>query len=218
MNRLLILAILIIGSWPVYAQDQQPNAAELAQNVVSIISGDKAKIQTYCQILDLSDELDQADQQKDREKAEALSQKINELQKNLAPNTWRCSRPLSTWIQIPKTVRRSCRTSLSSIIPAGNGDVPIRGLTIQPHGLQPPQDGGSAPRRRGEGSRCPSRDRCSSARGRRAPDRRLERAPGHQRTHDLFAHDRRRHHRALLVFMGSLPGLPHHECDRPADT
>src|SRR4029077_884670 len=49
--------------------------------------------------------------------------------KNLAPNTSRCSRPLSTWIQIPKTVRRSCRPSLSSIIPAGNGDVLIRGLT-----------------------------------------------------------------------------------------
>src|SRR5262249_3097922 len=49
----------------------------------------QAKTQTYCQILDLSDELDQADQQKDREKAEELSQKINELQKNLAPNTSR---------------------------------------------------------------------------------------------------------------------------------
>ena len=85
MNRLLILAILIIGILPVYAQDQQPNAAELAQKVVSIISGDKAKIQTYCQILDLSDELDRVDQQKDREKTEELSQKINELQKKLGP-------------------------------------------------------------------------------------------------------------------------------------
>ena len=84
MNRLLILAILIIGILPVYAQDQQPNAAELAQKVVSII-GDKAKIQTYCQILDLSDELDRVDQQKDREKTEELSQKINELQKKLGP-------------------------------------------------------------------------------------------------------------------------------------
>ena len=85
MNRLLILGILIISTAPLFAQAQQPNAAELAQKVVSIISGDKAKTQTYCQILDLSDELDQADQQKDREKAEALSQKINELQKKLGP-------------------------------------------------------------------------------------------------------------------------------------
>ena len=88
MNRLLILGILIISTAPLFAQAQQPNAAELAQKVVSIISGDKAKTQTYCQILDLSDELDQvdqADQQKDREIAEWLSQKINELQKKLGP-------------------------------------------------------------------------------------------------------------------------------------
>ena len=83
MNRLLILGILIISTAPLFAQAQEPNAAELAQKVVSIISGDKAKTQTYCQILDFSDELDQADQQKDREKAEELSQKINELQKKL---------------------------------------------------------------------------------------------------------------------------------------
>ena len=129
MNRLLILGILIISTAPLFAQAQQPNAAELAQKVVSIISGDKAKTQTYCQILDLSDEVDEADPQKDREKAEKLSQEIHELQKNLAPNSSRCSRPLSMWIQIPKTVRRSCRTSLSSIISADNGDVLIRGLT-----------------------------------------------------------------------------------------
>jgi hypothetical protein len=82
MNRLLILGILIISTARLFAQAQQPNDAELAQKVVSIISGDKAKTQTYCQILDLSDELDRADQQKDREKAVELSRKINELQKN----------------------------------------------------------------------------------------------------------------------------------------
>ena len=85
MNRLLILGILIISTAPLFAQAQQPNAAEFARNVVSINSGDKAKTQTYCQILNLSDELDQADQQKDRKKAEELSQKINELQKMLDP-------------------------------------------------------------------------------------------------------------------------------------
>ena len=85
MNQLLIVAILIIGILPPYAQSQQPDAAELAQKVVGIVGGDKTKTQTYCQVLDLSDELDQVDRQKDREKAEDLSQKINELQKTLGP-------------------------------------------------------------------------------------------------------------------------------------
>jgi hypothetical protein len=127
MNQLLIVVILIIGTLPLYGQGQQPNTAELAQKVVGIIAGDTTKTQTYCQVLDLSDELDQVDQPKDRKKAEDLSQKINELQKTLAPNTSRCSRLLWTSIQIPKTVRRSCRSSISSIVPAGtNGDVIIR--------------------------------------------------------------------------------------------
>jgi hypothetical protein len=85
MNRLLIFTILIISTLPLYAQGRAPNAAELAQKVVSIISGDKAKTQTYCQVLDLSDELDQVDRHQDRKKAEDLSQKIDELQKKLGP-------------------------------------------------------------------------------------------------------------------------------------
>jgi hypothetical protein len=85
MNRLLTVAILAICTVPLYAQSQPPNAAELAQKVVGIVGGDKTKSQTYCQVLDLSDELDQVDRQKDREKAEDLSQKINELQKTLGP-------------------------------------------------------------------------------------------------------------------------------------
>ena len=80
-----IVAVLIIGTLPLYAQAQQPNAAELAQKVVGVIAGNKTKTQTYCQVLDLSDELDQVDQKKESEKAENLSQKINELQKNLGP-------------------------------------------------------------------------------------------------------------------------------------
>jgi hypothetical protein len=85
MNRSLIVAILIIDTLPLYAQGQQPNAAELAQKVVGIVAGDETKTQTYCQVLDLSDELDQVDQKKDRKKAEDLSQRINELQEKLGP-------------------------------------------------------------------------------------------------------------------------------------
>ncbi len=62
MNRLLIVAILIICMVPLYAGAQQPNAAKLkadAQKVVRVISGDKAKSQIYCQIDDLGDRIDQ---------------------------------------------------------------------------------------------------------------------------------------------------------------
>jgi len=85
MIQRLIFAILIISTLPLYAQSQAPNAAELAQKVVSIISGDRAKTQTYCQVLDLSDQLDQVDRHQDRKKAEDLSQKIDELQTKLGP-------------------------------------------------------------------------------------------------------------------------------------
>jgi hypothetical protein len=56
-----------------------------AQKVVRIIKGDKAKTQTYCQILNLGDELDEVDEQRDRKQAEDLSQKIGELEKTLGP-------------------------------------------------------------------------------------------------------------------------------------
>ena len=88
MNRLLIVAILIISRAPLYAQGEQPNIAKLkadAQKVVSVISGDKAKTQTYCQIAKISEQVDQAAQEKDRKKAEELLRKINELEKQLGP-------------------------------------------------------------------------------------------------------------------------------------
>src|SRR6516164_7208649 len=71
MNRLLIVGILIISTAPLYAQRQQQNVAKLkadARNVVGAIANDKAKTQTYCQILDLARQLAQATQEKDRKK------------------------------------------------------------------------------------------------------------------------------------------------------
>ena len=88
MNRLLIVAISIIGILPLYAQGQQQDAAKLkvdAQKVVSIIEDDKAKTQAYCQIANLGGELDLAAQEQDEKKAEALTQKVNDLEKQLGP-------------------------------------------------------------------------------------------------------------------------------------
>jgi DNA repair ATPase RecN len=88
MKRLLIVAILVISTVPLYAQGQQPNVAKLkadAQKVVSIISGDKAKTQTYCQIANLGEQMDQAVHEKDKKKFEELAQRINEGEKQLGP-------------------------------------------------------------------------------------------------------------------------------------
>ena len=88
MCRLLIVVISTISTMPLSAQGQQPGAAKLkadARNLVGIIGGDKTKTQTYCQIDDLSEQLNQAVQEKDRKKAEALSQKISELYKKMGP-------------------------------------------------------------------------------------------------------------------------------------
>src|SRR5437016_4247249 len=99
MNRLLIV-ILAIYTVPLYAQGAQPVAANVkaeARNAVGNIGADKHKTQAYCEILDLERQ-QQADQEKsnnkknkkkdkdeNKKKAEALSQKINQLQKRVGP-------------------------------------------------------------------------------------------------------------------------------------
>ena len=86
MNRLLIPGIVIISTVPLYAQRQQQNVAKLkadAQKVVSIISGDEAKTQTYCEAREIAEQIVQAGQQKDNEKVEELAGKLTEQSKNL---------------------------------------------------------------------------------------------------------------------------------------
>ena len=89
MNRLLIAGIVIVSTAPLFAQREQQNVAKLkadARNLVGIIGGDKIKIQTYCQIDDLTEQLDQAVQEKDRQKAKALVKKIAQLNKKMGPD------------------------------------------------------------------------------------------------------------------------------------
>jgi hypothetical protein len=84
LNGLLIVAILLISTAPLYAQRKQLNVAKLkadTRNAVGIIGADKDKTQTYCQIVDLGRQLGRVDQEKDRKKARALAQKIIQLQK-----------------------------------------------------------------------------------------------------------------------------------------
>jgi hypothetical protein len=88
LNGLLIVAILLISTAPLYAQGEQQNIAKLkadARNLVGIIGSDKTKTQTYCQIYDLSEQLLQAVQEKDIKKANALAEKIAKLNKKMGP-------------------------------------------------------------------------------------------------------------------------------------
>ena len=85
MNWALSIGILLVSMVPLHAQGQQPDAGKLkadAQRVVSIISHDKAKSQIYCEVTDIGQQIDQ---EKDRKKAEALVEKMNELEKQLGP-------------------------------------------------------------------------------------------------------------------------------------
>jgi hypothetical protein len=86
MNRLLMGVFLLASTVPLYAQAQQPNAAKFkadAQKVVSMISRDKLKAQTYCEITELNDQIDQ---EGNPAKAEELSQKIDNLEGKLGPD------------------------------------------------------------------------------------------------------------------------------------
>jgi hypothetical protein len=90
LNWLLIVAILVISTAPLYAQRQQQDVAKLkadARNLVGIIGSDKTKTQTYCQIYDLSEQLLQTVQGKDIKKAKALAEKIAQLNKKMGPES-----------------------------------------------------------------------------------------------------------------------------------
>ena len=86
MNRLLIVGALIISTAPLLAQGQQPNVAKLkadARNLVGIIGSDRTKTRTYCKMMDLSWQMNDALGRKFRKKAKTLSQEIVQLGKRL---------------------------------------------------------------------------------------------------------------------------------------
>jgi len=108
MNTVLIVAILLVSTAPLYAQRQQGNVAKLkadAQKVVSIISGDEAKNQTYCEARDIAEQIVQAIQQKDNKKVDDLSNNLIEQQKNLGSEYLALMKSLRSVILSPKDVQ-----------------------------------------------------------------------------------------------------------------
>jgi hypothetical protein len=89
LNGLLIVATLVISTWPLYAEGQQQDVAKLkadAQNLVSTISADEAKTQAYCRIAGLGGEIEHAVRDNDENKAQELMRRLDELEKQLGPD------------------------------------------------------------------------------------------------------------------------------------
>jgi hypothetical protein len=85
----VIVAMLLIAASPVFAQTQTPSvfgvSKDDAQKVVAIIRGNKAKTQTYCEIMRLGEQMEQAGEKSDTKLVDELSQKIETLEKTLGP-------------------------------------------------------------------------------------------------------------------------------------
>ena len=86
MKTKLIVAMLLIAAVPVCVQAQGKKATKAdALKVVSMISADKAKTQTYCDMAKLGEQMEAADQKKDTKKIGELSKKMDEMSQKLGP-------------------------------------------------------------------------------------------------------------------------------------
>jgi predicted transcriptional regulator len=85
MNLRANVAVLIIVASPIFAQAQEISIAKMkeeAQKVVKIISSDGSKTQTYCDLVKVSDQIEQAEP---NSKADQLYQQMDELSAKLGP-------------------------------------------------------------------------------------------------------------------------------------
>jgi flagellar motility protein MotE (MotC chaperone) len=89
MHLKVIIAISLAAAVPVCAQAQSPSVPRVskddAKKVVTIIRRDQAKIQTYCDIQKLGEQLERAYKKRDMKLVDELLQKIETLEKTLGP-------------------------------------------------------------------------------------------------------------------------------------
>jgi hypothetical protein len=88
MKLKFIVAVLAIAAIPTcaLAQGAPPKATKAdAQKVVNMISSDKAKTKTYCDIAKLGDQIGEADAKKDTKKVDELSKQMDDMGAKLGP-------------------------------------------------------------------------------------------------------------------------------------
>jgi hypothetical protein len=95
MNLKLMMATSLIAVFPVIALAQgntpprsnapKPTAADV-QKLVQTISGDKAKVQAYCEMGKVLAQMDQAEQKKDTKAIKTLGDRADALAQQLGPD------------------------------------------------------------------------------------------------------------------------------------
>jgi hypothetical protein len=96
MNLKLVMAVSLFTAVPMVALAQQKNGPPppsapkptiaAVQKVVQMIGGDKAKLQAYCDIGKLQDQMEAAYKKKDNKAGEALGAKIEALGQQIGPD------------------------------------------------------------------------------------------------------------------------------------
>jgi hypothetical protein len=81
----IFVAALLIAAVLAHAQAQTRSTPGDAQKVAKIIRSDKAKIKTYCEINQVSEEMNQAYAKNDKKRLDELFQEIERLEKILGP-------------------------------------------------------------------------------------------------------------------------------------
>jgi hypothetical protein len=93
MKVMLVVGLSALMALPAVAQPQQgvqppsvpkPTMAQL-QKVVQIVSGDKTKIEAYCELGRLDEEIAQAEQKNDLKTLEALDRRADDLAQKIGP-------------------------------------------------------------------------------------------------------------------------------------
>jgi peptidoglycan hydrolase CwlO-like protein len=93
MNLKLVLVVTLIAATPLvaFAQKDDPvdhvpkPSIQDAQKVVQTISNDKIKLQAYCEIGKLQEEIEKAEEKNDTRTIEALGAKIDNLEQQVGP-------------------------------------------------------------------------------------------------------------------------------------
>ena len=131
MKLKLVAAISALATIPALAHAQQgspqpnipkPTKADV-QNVVQIVTADKAKTQAYCDLTKLYDQIEAAEQKNDSDTIQALTKQADALVANLGPE-------YSKMIEGLEEVGRPTASKMCYLVPRGEGEIRCRELLL----------------------------------------------------------------------------------------